>query len=154
MLCQGQILSVPQYTALFAVVGASYGGNGTTTFALPDLRGRVPIGSGQGTGLSSYKLGGAGGVETVTLSMSQMPAHNHSFNAGSLPPSLVSTPIGNVMGKSANQIYNNTTPVQADAQLSPLALPSMGGGLPHENRMPTVTLNWIIAIQGIFPPRS
>jgi microcystin-dependent protein len=154
LLCQGQLLPISQFTALFSLLGTTYGGDGKSTFALPDLRGRVPISAGQGPGLQSYDLGQNGGEETVALILSQMPAHSHSFNAGTVPPTTTTTAANNVMGKGAKQIYNNTTPAQPNAPLSALGLASAGGNQIHENRMPTLTMNWIIATQGIFPPRG
>jgi microcystin-dependent protein len=148
--CQGQILPISQYSALFSLLGTIYGGNGTSTFALPDLQGRIPIGTSVIS--TPYELGDEGGVESVTLSMAQMPAHTHTLNAATLPPGKTSTANGNVLGGA--QIYDNTSPVNKGAAFSTLALPSQGGNLPHENRMPTLALNWIIAMQGIFPTVS
>ena len=150
-LCQGQLLPISQNTALFSLLGTSYGGDGRTTFALPDLRGRVPVSTGQGPGLQPYTLGQTGGEETVTLTSDQMPAHTHSFNAGIVPPITTSTAAGNVLGQGAKIYTTGTTP---NAKMSPGALAATGGSQSHENRMPTLTMNWIIATQGIFPSRS
>lgn len=150
-LCQGQLMAISQNTALFSLLGTFYGGDGRSTFGLPDLRGRVPVSTGQGPGLSLYDLGQTGGEESVTLNSSQMPAHTHSLNAGTVPPVTASSAAGNVLGQGT-KIYSTGT--AANAQLSAGALAASGGSQPHENRMPTLTMNWIIATQGIFPQRS
>lgn len=146
-LCEGQLLAISQNTALFSLLGTTFGGNGTSTFALPDLRGRTPIGAGQGPGLNNYDLGETGGEETVTLQVSQIPAHTHPVFASSNVASLAN-PGGNVWAaQSQLLIYssgNSTT-------MAPVG--STGGGQPHDNLSPYITINYIIALQGIFPTR-
>ena len=152
-LCQGQILSIAQNTALFSLLGTTFGGNGQTTFALPDLRGRVPMGWGQGPGLSSRTLGETGGTETTTLIISQIPAHNHTLNA--LPAS------GNTSDPTGNYLAN-TGPLDKEylnsgASLTPMAANSIspaGGSQPHNNIQPYLVLNFYIALEGIFPSRN
>ena len=150
-LCQGQTLSISQNTALFALLGTYFGGNGQTTFNLPDLRGRVAVGQGQGPGLANYDQGQAGGAETVTLTGSQAPAHTHTMMAAANVTAPNPGP-GVVLGApaAAVKLYGSSAP-------TPLALGSVapfGSGGPHENRQPSLALNYIIALAGIFPPRS
>ncbi|MFC0184132.1 Microcystin-dependent protein [Pseudarcicella hirudinis] len=157
-LCQGQILAISTNTALFSILGTTYGGNGQTTFALPDLRGRVAISQGQGPGLTNYVLGEAAGVESVTLTLTQIPAHNHLIQASSLPAT-ASSAQGNVLGTvngtaGGDPITVNSYGTTADGTMNPNALSLTGGSLPHENRMPYLALNYIIATTGIFPSRN
>lgn len=155
--CQGQLLNVQQNQALFSILGTTYGGNGTTTFGLPDLRGRVIVGVGQGQNLSNYTAGQAGGTETVTLSQGQIPAHTHTFSgtmqAGS--DALGFLPTGSYPGNSGESQYASGT---ANGSLNQATLGSGTlapvGGQPHENRMPTLVLNYAICLQGYFPSRS
>jgi microcystin-dependent protein len=149
--CNGQILSIAQNTALFALLGTTYGGNGQTTFALPDLRGRVPISPGQGPGLSSYFLGQTGGQETVTLNTQQMPSHSHGA-AASGEGGTAATPNGGVWAGSTarDSIYAAT----ANTTMSPAAIAATGGGQPHPNMPPYQAINYIIALEGIFPSRN
>ena len=146
-LCNGQILSIAQNTALFSLLGTTYGGNGQTTFALPDLRGRVPVSAGQGPGLSNYNLGEVAGVESVTLNMNQMPAHTHTIACNSGDPN-DSSPANTV--PSGGGSYNTA----ANATMSQGTASVAGGSQPHENRHPYLVLNWIIALEGIFPSRN
>lgn len=153
--CQGQIFSIAQNTALFSLLGTTYGGNGQTTFALPDLRGRVPMQPGQGPGLAPRVLGEQGGTESVTLLTTQMPQHNHSTTVvtnGNSGPATDTIPTGNVWaeGGSYNSAANtqmNTTAVQVTVGVS-------GGSQPHSNIQPFLALNFIIAIEGIYPSRN
>ena len=145
--CNGQLLSIAQNTALFSLLGTTYGGDGKSTFALPDLRGRVPLSAGQGPGLSLYDLGQAGGVEAVTLNLSQIPAHSHSVNAQS-GDAADTSPQNNL--PAAGGAYNPN----ANTTMAANMVGTSGGSQPHENRAPYLTLNWIIALQGIFPSRS
>ena len=149
--CSGQILSIAQNTALFSILGTTYGGNGQTTFALPDLRGRVAISSGQGPGLSNYYLGQAGGEETVTLNMEQMPMHLH-MAAASAEGGTSATPNGGVWAGSTarDSIYAAT----ADTTMNPQAISTTGGNQPHNNMPPYLGVNYIIALEGIFPSRN
>jgi microcystin-dependent protein len=151
-LCDGQLLSISQNTALFSLLGVSYGGDGIQTFALPDLRGRVPAHQGQGSGLSSYVVGESYGVESVTLSTTQIPAHSHSVNASSSKGNKAS-PIGEYPATDAAGVtaeYNSSPSGTMNAGV----ISPTGGSQPHENRQPTLVLTWIIALQGIFPSRS
>lgn len=156
-LCQGQLLPIAQNTALFSILGTTYGGNGTTTFALPDLRGRAPIGQGTGPNLSPVTLGQVGGSQNVTIVTSNMPAHNHVVNVSTvaaaqaspqnnfLAPPVDSTP-------AAGTGYNTTaTP---GATLAPAAVGVAGQGLPISVQNPFLGINYIIAMQGIFPSRN
>lgn len=148
--CAGQLLAINQNQALFALLGTTYGGNGQTNFALPDLRGRSAISSGQGPGLSNYNLGQVGGEESVTLLVTQMPIHNHSVQASSNLGSQPS-PVGSawaVQGRSP--IYS----ASADTFLSPGAVSIAGNGQPHDNLSPYLAMNYVIALQGIFPSRN
>lgn len=146
--CDGQVLPISQNTALFSLLGTTYGGDGKSTFALPDLQGCAPLHPGQGPGLSLYDLGQTGGVETVTLLTQEMPAHAHQAQ-GLGAVSNLPDPAGNSWGRSAANPYFN----QQNGQMSPLALSLTGGGLPHNNMQPYLTLNFCIAMQGVFPPR-
>jgi len=145
-------MSISQNTALFSLLGTMYGGDGRSTFALPNLQGAVAIGFGQGPGLQNYVQGESGGEQTVTLIASQTPLHNHTPMSVARPPS-PSTPVGNAFAESeSGNIYStSTSPV---TQMSTAAISAFGGGQPHNNLMPYVGLNWVIALQGVFPPRS
>lgn len=148
-MCQGQSLPIAQYTALFSLLGTTYGGDGQTTFNLPDLRGRTPIGFGQGAGLSAYSQGEVGGQEQVTLLAAQLPAHNHTVAASSI-----------TTGKNPSNAIPAVTPDGAsygttgDLSMSPTMVGGGGGGQPHENRQPYLALNWCIALQGVYPSRG
>jgi len=151
-LCNGQLLQISQYTALFSLLGTTYGGDGVTTFALPDLRGRVPISSGQGPGLQNYAIGQAGGAENVTLGVNQLPAHTHSVNTVSAQGT--SAQPGNEYLASSthgSSIYSSSRP---DSTLNPNAVSYAGGSQPVNIRSPYLTLNWIIALAGIFPSQG
>jgi microcystin-dependent protein len=152
--CDGQLLAISQNTALFSLLGTTFGGNGVTTFALPDLRGRAPVhvGGGPGPGLSAYALGQMGGVEVVTLLASQMPNHSHGLNASSANGTSDS-PVNGVMGKNASGVpqYSGGAP---NATMAAAAIAAAGGSQPHENRPPYLGLNYIISLYGIFPSRG
>ena len=150
-LCDGQLLPINQYSALFSILGTTYGGDGRTTFALPDLRGRVPIHEGTGPGLSPYDLGQKGGSETVTLTTNQIPAHSHNFELGSTgsTPAGSGSFLGNVTG--TNLIYNGT---KSGNTLNSGAIHNTGGGQSHNNIQPYLAVNFIIALQGTYPSRS
>lgn len=146
-LCQGQLLPIQQYSALFSLLGVYYGGNGQTTFALPDLRGRQPLGMGQGIGWTNRPLGEGGGVELVTLTTGNLPSHSHSVACNG-DETDVNTPANSVPGAGAN--YAAT----ANSTMSQLMIGAAGGNLPHENRSPFQVLNWIICHSGIYPSRA
>ena len=148
-MCNGQLLSISQNQALFALLGTQYGGNGTTTFALPDLRGRVAIHQGQGPGLSSYTIGEVAGSETVTLIQQQMPQHSHLINASN-NDSTDSTPQGNVPANIPAGGYAAT----ANTNMNPAMGGVAGSSQPHQNRQPFLVVNICIALVGIFPSRN
>jgi microcystin-dependent protein len=160
-LCQGQLLAINQYTALFALLGVNFGGNGTTNFALPDLRSRAPIGFGQGSGLSVYAIGQAGGQESVPITASTYPTHSHALFAaastasGNTPGGLIEAE-GQTGGRGGNvnlALYSSA--VAPVTSLAPAALTAAAGGnQPHNNLQPYLALNFCIALQGIFPARS
>ncbi len=154
--CNGQILPISQNTALFAILGTTYGGNGTTTFALPNLQGRVAVGFGSGPGLSSYSLGQMSGVENVTLTNTEIPAHNHLVNSNS-GDGTSSTPINNFFaGPSADRdlaAYNAAT-TGGTVNMNVNATGITGSSLPHNNIMPYQVINFCIALQGVFPSRN
>lgn len=151
--CNGQILPISQNTALFSLLGTTYGGNGQSTFALPDMQGNSPMHPGQGPGLSLHDLGETGGSETVTLLVSEIPAHNHFIVATPSPGETFSAD-GNAIARGVGM---NPYQTITNANLTPMAfttLPVQGGSLPHNNMQPYLTLNFNIALQGVFPPRT
>ena len=156
--CQGQILSIAQNTALFSLLGTTFGGNGQTTFALPDFRGRVAVGTGQGPGLPPVSLGQMAGEPTHTLINTEMPAHNHVINGNASGLANNANPSGNSLGigavSSGNapvNMYNNAAPnVQLNAQTCGIA----GGSQPHNNMQPYLGMNYIICMEGIYPSRN
>jgi microcystin-dependent protein len=151
--CDGQLLPISQNTALFSLLGTFYGGDGKSTFALPDMQGNVAVGQGQGAGLSDYFLGQQGGSEFVTLIQSEIPFHNHFVQADSQDP-------GDLQGPAANRSLARSgggfafVPGPLNAQFAPETLAPAGGSLPHNNMQPYLTLNYVIAMQGVFPPRG
>ena len=159
--CDGQILSIAQNTALFSILGTTYGGNGQTTFALPDLRGRAAIHQGQGPGLSQYSMGEVGGAETVTLIAPQMPAHNHTatltVNAAASPLSASDDPTNAVpAGASGQNVYAGAPDgsTKMNAGMATAVINPAGGSQPHENRHPYLCMTYCIALEGIFPSRG
>lgn len=152
-LCNGQILSISQNTALFSLIGTYYGGNGTSNFQLPNLQGRAAMDQGDGPGLSPRSLGETGGTESVTLSLSTMAAHNHSFSVDPL-------------ARKETNVVNNTSPAGAptgtnfystnapNGTMNPQMLQLTGQSLPHENRQAFQVINFCIALQGLYPPRN
>jgi microcystin-dependent protein len=152
-LCNGQLLSIAQNEALFNLIGTTYGGDGQSTFQLPDLRGRVPIHQGQGLGLSSYVMGQIGGAETVTLTASQMPAHSHQFVAST--SNVLDTPAGDVLSSpppaSGVELYAEGSP---NGLLNPNSNIASGESQAHSNLMPYLTTNFIISLFGIFPSQN
>lgn len=151
--CDGQLLPISQNTALFSLLGTTYGGDGKTTFALPDLQGRAPMHPGQGPGLSLHDLGESQGSDTTTLLASEMPVHNHTLMASSQPGE-DATPAGEALARSVGASLYHTNTAQNLVQLGQEALTVAGSGLPHNNMQPYLTMNFCIALQGIFPPRS
>jgi microcystin-dependent protein len=149
--CSGQLMPIAQNTALFSLLGTTYGGDGQTTFALPDLRGRSALSAGQGPGLAAYNLGQVSGVETVTLISTQMPAHNHTMLASS-SDSTAKNPSGNIPGGTASPVYAAVG--TANTTMAPQVIGGAGGSQPHENRSPYLVLNYCIALEGIYPSRN
>ena len=145
--CDGRLLPINQNQALFALLGTMYGGDGHTNFALPDLRGRVPVGFGQSAGGSTYDLGSTGGAESVKLGTAELPSHSHPVRGNSTSGSK-KDPTGAVPGKGG--AYAATQ----NAKMSTVMLGKTGGGQAHENRPPYLSLNYIIALVGIFPSRN
>lgn len=151
--CNGQLLSIAQNSALFSILGTTYGGDGITTFALPDLRGRVAIQPGTGPGLSNYVLGERAGTESNTLTISQLPAHNHML-MGSSQTANQAGPGGHTLATEptgSTAIYNSAAPDQA---LNATSISATGGNLPVNNIQPFLCVNFIIAVEGIYPSRS
>jgi microcystin-dependent protein len=151
-LADGQLLPISQNTALFSLLGTTYGGDGKSTFALPNMQGNAAMHAGQGPGLSLRDLGEEGGSQTVTLLESEMPAHSHNVMSLGAPANRTN-PIGNTIARaSAGNAY--IPPAGAPVvQMATQTLPVAGGSLPHNNMMPYLTVNFCIALQGIFPPR-
>lgn len=148
----GQLLPISQNTALFSLLGIFYGGDGRSNFALPNLQGNVPIAQGQGPGLSPRDIGETGGEQSVTLLVSEVPQHTHTVQSAGGRTDQAS-PIGNAIGdpKQAGTYYASGAP---DSPMSPAAISNFGSNQPHNNMMPYLVLNWVIALQGIFPARS
>lgn len=157
--CNGQLLPISQNTALFSLLGTTYGGDGKSTFSLPNIQGSAPMHPGQGPGLSLHSLGESGGTETVTLLESEMPAHTHTLMSISGFAGNNNDPTGNVLAKGdaglspyAPLLANNQSP--ASVSNAPQAMAVGGGSQPHNNLQPYLTLNFCIAMQGVFPPRT
>lgn len=148
--CNGQLISIAQNTALFALLGTTYGGNGQTTYALPDLRGRAPMAFGDGAGLTSRSLGEPSGQETVTLIGAQLPMHTHLLDANSARADRANA-AGAALGAAADATYATTAPAST---LAPNAVTQTGGSQPHNNMQPYLTLNIVIALEGFFPARN
>ena len=150
--CDGQLLPISQNTALFSLLGTTYGGNGQTNFALPDMRGRRVVDDGQGPGLQNYLVGDNGGQESVTLSTAELPAHNHTINAVTADGN-ESSPTGNIPAntKILDKEYSSATP---NTTMKNTIVGNTGGNQPHENRSPYLVLKCIIALQGVYPSRN
>lgn len=150
-MCDGQLLAVSQNDALFSLFGTTYGGDGRTTFGLPDLRGRVPIHTGTGPGLTPRALGSAGGAEAVTVTTDQLPSHTHQMQASD-DTNVVADPSGAVLGHPVNNVYRSPfgTP---NFELDKSTLGQAGGGSSHSNLAPTLCVNFIVALYGIYPSR-
>ena len=150
-LCDGQLLAISQYSALFSILGTTYGGDGRTTFGLPDLRGRVAMHPGNGAGLSSRRLGEKGGVEDVVLNISQIPSHNHSVSVGvSTEPGEETDPT-TILASHAGAFNEDAT---TGANLGGVNEGNTGGGQEHTNVQPFQCVNFIIALEGTFPSRN
>ena len=147
---EGQLLPISQYSALFSLLGTMYGGDGRTTFGLPGMRGRSAISAGHGPGLTNYQQGSKGGKETNVLGLGQMPAHHHALNAHAEAGDSTS-PTNNVLGAPATSLYSDES---ADTQLNNNSISTAGANQPVENRSPYLTLQWCIALQGVYPSRS
>lgn len=150
--CDGSLLPISQYDALFALIGTTYGGDGQTNFAVPDLRGRIPVSQGQGNGLSNYMIGQTSGFESVTLLPAYLPQHTHAItcNTGTADQS---NPANNFLAAQPSLLeysLGNT----ANSVMKSNAITSSPGGQPHANIMPSLTLNYIIATEGIFPSQG
>jgi microcystin-dependent protein len=146
MFCEGQLLPISEYETLFNLIGTTYGGDGQSTFALPDLRGRIPLHFGNG-----FTLAETGGVETVTLTVSQIPAHSHPLLASSSPGN-ANTPVGNLTAESPtiNVYIQDVT----NSNMNPAAITSTGGSQPHNNFQPYLCVDFIISLFGIFPSQT
>ncbi|SRR6266567_1974363 len=157
--CDGQLLPISQNTALFSLLGTTYGGDGKSTFALPNLQDSAAMHTGgaqPGPGLTTRDLGEAGGVDSVTLLETEMPAHAHQFGGAVDANGAATSPVGNIwaqapFGRGSIALYHEAP---ATGAVNPNAMPTAGSGLPHNNLQPYLTLNFCIALQGIFPPRS
>ena len=150
-LCDGQLLSISQNDALFSLLGTIYGGDGRTTFGLPDLRGRLPVHAGSGPGLTQRNIGQKGGAENVTVTVDQLPAHTHTPQ-GTNAPGTSSDPDGAIpAGATGGSNYASDDPALA---MNASAVSSTGGGQSHTNVMPFLCVNFIIALQGIYPSRN
>lgn len=153
--CDGQLLPISQNTALFSLLGTTYGGDGKSTFALPDLQGSVPMHPGQGPGLSLHDLGEIGGSDTVTLLLSEIPAHLHTVGRATNANGNVTSPVGAIWaqapsGRGTISLYASGP---ATGKMGTDNILPTGGDLPHNNRQPYLTLNFCIALQGVFPSR-
>jgi microcystin-dependent protein len=156
MFCQGQLLNISDYDALFSLLGTTYGGNGTTTFALPNMQGRIPLHFGQGPALSNRVQGQVGGQETVSLTQATTPPHTHLPAGSSSSSGAVPSPAGNVWSANANSgspqfAPSGTTP---SVTLAAGSVTSAGSSVPHDNMAPTLALNFIILVEGIYPTQN
>ena len=156
-LAQGQLMPIAQYTALFSILGTTYGGNGQTNFALPDLRGRAAIGQGQGPGLSDYVLGEEIGSESVTVLSTEMPSHTHQMMGGTVtnaPTQVSGTPVAGAMFGASSPGKAYVATAAALTPMAPQTIGIAGGSQPHNNIQPRLGINYCVAIQGIFPARN
>jgi microcystin-dependent protein len=152
--CDGQLLPLSQNTALFSLLGTTYGGNGKSNFALPDLQGSAPMHPGQGPGLSLHDLGEVGGSETVTLLQSEMPAHSHALQTAVQDFGDLGAPLAGRSLSKSGKGSGYKAGASANVQMAFQAIAPTGGDLPHNNMQPYLTLHFCIALQGVFPPRS
>jgi microcystin-dependent protein len=151
--CDGQILPLSQNTALFSLLGTTYGGDGKSNFALPNMQGNAPMHPGQGPGLSLHDLGETGGSDTVSLLESEIPAHSHAMMA-STQDGLDSHPVNNLLAQGIGIAHYTDANTGAFVNLNDNALAPAGGDQPHNNMQPYLTLSFCIALQGVFPPRT
>lgn len=154
----GQLVAISQNSALFSLLGTNFGGNGTSTFGLPNLQGSIPVGAGAAPGLSTYDVGEVGGLLNTTLIQSQMPQHTHTVLADRTAADLT-TPVNTAFAKGAStptavNLYTTDTTPGNQVLMNPNVVTMFGNNLPHNNMMPYLTLNWIIALAGVFPQRS
>ncbi len=152
-MCNGQILPISQNTALFSLIGTFYGGNGTSTFALPNLQGQIPVGQGTGPGLNPIELGEETGLNGITLNANELPSHTHTLTASSTSPTTHS-PSGAALAtlpRSASPIYASANP---NVTMSPQSIGLTGSGTSYPNLQPFLVVNFVIALQGIFPARN
>jgi microcystin-dependent protein len=151
-VCDGSLLSIADYGDLFYLLGTTFGGDGTSTFGLPDLRGRVPMQAGQSLGTSLYPYGQSAGSENVTLTVDQIPSHNHEAMCVNGSTGISTSPEGAYWARTTSEaLYSSSPPGQ---QMQPLSLAPSGFGQAHENRQPLLAINFIIALKGILPPKS
>ena len=157
-LCQGQTLSIASNTALFSIIGTYFGGNGTTTFALPDLRGRAVVGVGQGAGLSGYSLGQSGGSEKNSMTLPQMATHTHPLQVNMTPRASTTvsntSPVNGVYGSGTENLYSGTADVFMMSYPGSLSTGITGSAQPFSSLHPVLALNYIICLQGIYPARN
>lgn len=151
--CDGQLMPIQQNSALFSLVGVMYGGNGTTNFGLPNLQGNAPMFWGQGPGLSNHVQGETGGSPTVTLSAPEMPAHTHTMTAFSLSSPSAVSPTGELVADGVGCKPFGSSALASNTQLNVQAVSFVGGSSSHNNMMPSLVLNFCIALQGVFPQR-
>ena len=150
--CDGQLMPISQNTALFSLLGTTYGGDGKANFAIPNMQGNAPMQPGQGPGLSLYDLGQTGGSDTVTLIDNELPVHSHALMASSQPGE-DATPAGENLGRSVGASLYQTSSANL-VKMNSGALALAGNSQPHNNLMPYLTLNFCIALQGVYPPRT
>lgn len=154
--CDGRLLSISSYDALFSLLGTAFGGDGVSTFGIPDLRGRLPIGAGQGPGLSNRPFASKGGSESATLTANQVPTHSHAFNV-TTGVADQNAPANNLYANPSPNAFYATTPISGSpGQVlnADTISPSGGNNVPHENRMPSLAVNYIISPNGIYPVRN
>ncbi|PTA48518.1 phage tail protein [Shewanella morhuae] len=154
-ICDGSFLSISNEQVLFALIGTTYGGDGVNTFALPDLRSRVPVGQGQGPGLTAHTIGQSFGTESVTLTAAQLPEHNHIFTA-TKANATTELPTNALFAAQSDgdQIYVEANGTNQPAMLAPTSVTSTGSNVAHNNIMPSLGVNYIICLNGIFPSRN
>jgi len=155
ILCNGTLLSISEYDTVFAIIGTTYGGDGVTTFAVPDLRGRLPVGQGNGPGLTPRVLGQAFGSESVTLLTTQIPSHTHALVASTAAATASSPATGVFAQNGADSFYTTVPTTNPQPQtFNAASVQSAGGTQPHDNIMPTTAINYIMCLAGIFPSRN